>query len=146
MMIRHPEYVGEEFHVDPRNGKGEKQLKAGCELTISAQDASGKLLDNFGIVMAGPGASAKWLTNDGVKRSRSIPDGNWQTMLVYPKDNGEHLFSGVLPVRLANQQGVSIRKASLRPGLRLTGKLDDTVPRPVKNGQVVAWCLPKPAG
>ncbi len=146
MSLRHPEYVGTEVHLDPRGGGDTTVIKAGCELTFSANDYLGQPITQFAIMMAGPGRGAKWQTKDTIKRSRAIPDGKWQTMLVQSKDDGIHLFSGILPVRLADEQAVSIRNVVLKPGVRFIGKLEDSVPRPIANGQVLAWCLPKPAG
>lgn len=146
VMIRHPKYVGASVHADPRSGEATHTLHAGCELSFSARSPAGQMIDRFCVVMGGPGRGAQWLSSEGVKTSRAIPDGSWQTMLVQPKEDGYHLFSGVLPVRLADQQAVSIRNVVLRPGSRIVGTLDEAVPRPVKAGQVMAWCLPKPAG
>ncbi len=146
LSIRHPEFVSDELHIDPRDGKAIKTLKAGCELALSARDANGKAVTDFAVMMAGPGRSASWLIKEGMKRSRAIPDGKWQTMLVKPDEQGNHLFSGILPVRLAGNQHVSIRNVTLRPGLNVRGKLAEDVPRPVLGGKVIAWCVPKPAG
>ena len=144
--VTHPEFISQNLIVDPRGGKTQLTMKAGCQLTISAADPNGQTVP-FGILIAGPGRSAKWLIDDdGVHKSRAIPDGSWQTMLVSPSDDGRHLFSPVLPVRLRDQQDVNIRNLRLKHGLHLRGRLDDSVPRPVKNGKVVAHCLPKPAG
>ena len=146
LFITHSDYVGDELHVDPRDGEATKELKQGCELTFSAVDDSREPVD-IAVLMAGPGRSAKWERGDDkVVRSRAIPDGSWQTMLVSPRDDGRHLFSGILPVRLANQQAVKIRNLRIKPGFRLSGRLSDNVPRPVKNGSILANCYPKPAG
>ncbi len=146
ISLRHPEFVGTEVHLDPRGGRDTTVIKAGCELTFSANDHLGQPVSQFAIMMAGPGRGAKWQSKESIKRSRAIPDGKWQTMLVQAKEDGVHLFSGVLPVRLANEQAVSIRNVVLKPGIRFIGKLEDSVPRPIASGQVLAWCLPKPAG
>jgi hypothetical protein len=47
---------------------------------------------------------------------------------------------------LKEGQVVNLRDVPLQAGLKVTGKLVDAVPRPVKNGKVIVWCLPKPAG
>ncbi len=146
MSINHPEFVPEQLHIDPRQKTAVKEINAGCELTFSAVDSDRQALQ-IGVLMAGPGGAAMWLRDEGgVVRSRAIPDGSWQAMLVSPKEDGRHLFSGVLPVRLANRQDVKIRNLRLRPGLRIVGKLSDDVPRPVTAGRVQVRCIPKPAG
>jgi hypothetical protein len=144
-MVTHPEFISQKLSVDPRNGKTTLSMKAGCQLTISANGPSGENVP-FGMRVAGPGRSAKWLIDgQGVHKSSAIPDGSWQAMLVSPSADGRHLFSSVLPLRLRNQQAVSIRNLRLKPGLHLKGRLDDSVDRPVKNGKLIAHCLPKPA-
>ncbi len=146
IAITHAEYVKNELHIDPTVGESVKELKAGCELTVSARDASMQSTKEFGILLAGPGQSAKWIMDDqGVKRSRSIPDGQWQMMLVQPDPKGETLFSGIVPVRLKERQAVRLRDVPMRKGIRIVGALDEEVPRPVTEGTVLAWCSPKPA-
>lgn len=146
VMVRHPDFIPIEFEVDPVAGEATQQIKAGVEIAFSAIDQDNKPIEELGIWFAGPGASAKWSFRDGMFRSGAIPNGRWQVMLVAPREDGQHLFSGILPVRLAKDRRVNIRDAKLRPGLRLTGQLDAAVPRPVADGKVLAWCLPKPAG
>ncbi|MGB7343884.1 MAG: hypothetical protein WBD20_06710 [Pirellulaceae bacterium] len=146
MAFTHSQYVPAEMHIDPREGDTEKELKLGCELSFSATDPDRQPVEVHAVI-AGPGRSAKWVRDDDQTiRSRAIPDGSWQTILVSPRENGRHLFSGVLPVRLADQQDVKLRNLRLKPGLRITGHLSENVPRPVKNGRIEAYCLPKPAG
>ena len=99
LSIRHPEFVSNELHMYYRDGKAIKTLKAGCELALSARDANGKAVTDFAVMMAGPGRSASWLIKEGMKRSRAIPDGKWQTMLVKPDEQGNHLFSALCPLR-----------------------------------------------
>lgn len=145
MMVTHAEFVPDEIHIDPRLKKTTKQLEAGCELSFSAIDA-GRNPVEIGVMMAGPGRAAKWIREQGIVRSRAIPDGVWQTLVVAPRPDGRHLFSDVLPVRLRDQQRVRFHNLPLTPGLRLTGRLSDNVPRPVVDGRIQAFCLPQPAG
>ncbi|TWU01069.1 hypothetical protein [Stieleria varia] len=145
-LLSHPEYISERLDEDPRGGTAEATMKAGCQLSFSATDSNGTPVE-FGVTMAGPGRNATWsIDENGTRRSRAIPDGSWQTMLVSPGESGKHLFSGVLPIRLRDQQAVNIRNLRLTPGLRLAGKLDDSVPRPVTNGTISVYCLPRPDG
>ena len=146
LIIAHTNYVHDELHIDPRVGKSDKVIKAGCELTFSALDSNRAPVD-IGAVMAGPGRAVNWLRDDKkVIRSQAIPDGRWQTLLVSPREDGRHLFSGVLSVRLADQQNVKIRNLRLKPGLHISGSVSENVSLPVKDGIVLAHCLPKPAG
>ena len=144
--LRHPDYVGSGVEADPRSPGIKHSMVAGCPVFFNAVDQDGRPLEKFWALMAGPGRDAKWILEDGAIRTSSIPDGAWQTMLVAPQPNGRTLFSGILPTRFRQNSRVSIRGIKLKPGLRLRGKIDAVVPRPVKNGRVVAWQLPRPAG
>ncbi len=70
IAITHAEYVKNELHIDPTVGESVKELKAGCELTVSARDASMQSTKEFGILLAGPGQSAKWIMDDQGSRDR----------------------------------------------------------------------------
>lgn len=145
ISISHPEFVTVQVDVDPTQADFVQNLKAGCELTVSARDAQMRSTKTFGILMAGPGRGAKWITDEsGMKRSRAIPDGNWQMLMASPQPDGATLFSGVIPVRLKARQEVRVRDVPLRKGLRIDGHLSENVTRPVSHGHVIAWCLPKP--
>ncbi len=145
-MVTHPEFISQQWSIDPRGGKAALTMRQGCQLTFSAVDDRGDSIE-VGIMMPGPGRTPKWIEDEsGVKRSRAVPDGNWQTMLVSPRDDGQHLFSGVFSIRLRDGQAVNIRNVTLRPGLRLRGRVSDDVPRPVTGGKIVANAIPKPAG
>ena len=96
--------------------------------------------------MAGLGGQADWILKEGTISTRSIPDEPWQTMLVAPGPAGVHLFSGILPAKFSKNRPVTIRGIKLSPGLQLNGELDAQVQRPVTDGRVIAYCLPKPSG
>lgn len=145
MRFSHSDFVSDQLHVNPNESEAEKELKSGCQLTFSAVDINREPVD-IAVMMAGPGRMASWNRDDKVVSSRAIPDGSWQTILVSPRDDGRHLFSGVLRVRLADNQDVNIRNLRIKPGLQINGKLSENVTRPVKNGRVMAYCIPKPAG
>ena len=143
--IQHPDFVSSRVEFDPALEKAEHTLVEGCRTLFSCCDENGTVIENFGVFIAG-GSSVIWKHEENEMRTSGIPDGNWQTILVSPREDGIHLFSGVLPARYAKGKDVTIRKIKMRPGMQLSGALSDNVPRPVVDGKVVAWCLPKPAG
>ena len=144
MNFRHANYISEraEFAVDAE--KPEQVLRPGCRVTYSAVDDSGKAIEEFAAYISGPGYDAKWTLADGTIQSMAVPDGTWQTMLVAPQNDGITLFSGVLPARYKSGSEMTIGNVTLRPGLRVQGRLAGNVPRPISDGVVVAWCQPKP--
>lgn len=145
-QIKHTDYVQKVVHFDLGPERAEVTLKAGCEVQISAVDEkSGLAIDEFGVVMAGPAGSDMWAAaKPGGRRTRSIDDGTWQTMLVKLQDDGPTLFSGVFPLRVRPKQTVILRNLPLKPGAVLRGQLSDNVSRPV-TGYVVACSVPMPA-
>ncbi len=144
--VEHAMFVRRQLFIVPFGGTATESLKAGCELSISARDESLQPVRDFGILMAGAGRYARWVVDEqNVRRSRAIPDGVSHTMLVSPRQDGRHLFSGILPVKLREGQDVSLRNLPLRVGLRVTGFLSKKVTRPIVDGQIIAWCLPRQA-
>lgn len=143
----HSDYVYGDVEVEVQEGdKTEHTIKPGCPVLFTAQDAGGQSVSKFGAVVAGAGGQAQWKLQDGQLRSRGLPDGGWQTMLVSPQPSGQHLFSGILPVRYHQGNGVTIRDVKLTPGLELRGQVSLNVERPVVDGKVLVHCLPKPRG
>jgi hypothetical protein len=121
-------------------------MKAGCEVQLSALDPNGNQVPEFAVMMAGPLSPSYWADDGkGGRRTRSASDGAWQTMIVKPQKDGPTLFSGVLPLRVQPDQDVKIRNVKLLPGTKILGVLADNVPRPVKNGYIIATSAPKPA-
>ena len=57
--------------------------------------------------------------------------------VVHVPDNGPAWFSDVFDLVLQKRGPISI-DAELKPGVRVEGRLADNVPRPIKNGRVVA--------
>lgn len=143
--VMHAEFVRKVVHFDLGPERAEVTLKAGCEVRFSAVDPEGNPVDDFGVAMAGPYQPNSWPKADsGGRRTRSINDGTWQTMLVKLQEDGPTLFSGVLPLRVRPQQRVQVRNVRLMPGAKVRGRLSGNVPRPV-SGYVVATSVPKPS-
>ncbi len=142
--VKHPDFVTGRVEFDPELGKAEHTLIKGCRTVFSCVDDNGNAIQKFGAIVAGAGSQAVWKLDEGELRSSGLPDGSWQTMFVAPGADGVTLFSGVLPARYAKGKDVIIRNAKLRPGMRLSGALSENVPRPVIDGKVIAWCVPKP--
>lgn len=146
-QITHTDFIRKIVDFDLGPERAEVQLKPGCEVRLSAVDPEGKRVENFGVVVAGPYQPEKWAKDgEGGRRTRSISDGTWQTMLVKLQDDGPTLFSDVLPLRVRPKQTVQFRNIRLSPGARLRGRLSANVPRPVKRGYVVTTSVPQPAG
>ena len=145
-QIGHTDFVQQVVHFSLGPKLANVTLKAGCEVQFSAVDPTGKPVPDFAVMMAGPLSPSYWADDgQGGRRTRSASDGAWQTMIVKPQADGPTLFSGVLPLTVRPDQDVRIRNVKLLPGANIQGTIADNVPRPVKNGYVIATSAPKPA-
>lgn len=115
-------------------------LQSGAVVRVSAKNAGGEPLTHFDVQL--PGLS--WLnsSNDwrtvapGVKESRRVPAGPRTLRVVQP--GGTRPVGFAEPVRFAvTTVGTNSFTCSVLPGLRVTGRLDSAVPRPVANGRIV---------
>lgn len=150
-QVRHSDFVREIVHFslgpDPAGEPvttAEVELKRGCELQISAVDEQGTRIEKFAVMTSGQTGPSTWADDGkGGRRTSALDDGTWQFMLVVPRENGETLFSGLLPLRVRPDQALAIRNVKVSPGMRLIGKLSNNIPRPVKNGYVITTTVPK---
>jgi hypothetical protein len=146
-LVKHTDFVQKIVHFDLGPDKADVTLEPGCEVELSAVDTDRNSIEGFGVLMAGPYASELWADGkEGARRSRSLKDGTWQTMLVkLQKEEGPTLFSDVLALRIRSTKRVRFHNIQMRPGSKVRGTLSDNVPRPVKEGYVVSTSAPKPA-
>jgi hypothetical protein len=120
-------------------GSPEIKLKRGRVVTVRAVDADGMVLeDAFPILQNSRILGREFVKQaDGTHQSPVVNlDRRWM-QVVASVPNRPLLFSGLVDVsneRLAGADGVM--ELGLRPGVLLEGRLDDSVPRPVKNGFV----------
>jgi hypothetical protein len=145
--VEHPEFISRrvESSVDAKSAI--EEMVPGCELIASAIDPNREVIENLSVMIAGN--SPRFVSGDlpGEIRSRSIPRGRRQTMLVSAdQENGNHLFSSVRSFPFTESKKVTLRGLTLRPGMEILGKLSDEVDRPVNDGFVIAWSIPKPDG
>ncbi len=145
-QIQHTDFVQQVVHFTLGTDMPKVTMKPGCEVQLSAVDPNGKPVPEFAVMMAGSLSPSYWADDgQGGRRTRSASDGSWQTMIVKPQEDGPTLFSGVLPLRVRPDQDVKIRNVKLSAGTKILGVLADNVPRPVKNGYIIATSAPKPA-
>ena len=128
----------------------EIQLKPGVSVTISAVDEGGRpLTEPFAVMTTAMNTAPRWhRPAPDIAQGSSMSNGNHQLMLVQPNKDGQDRFSSVMTYRfnLAKEPKVVMEEIELLPGISVKGKLQAEVPRPVKNGHVIAVCIPLPAG
>ena len=95
------------------------------------------------------GGSGGWRTSGDIWQSTTsgelttsrLPPGRHHLMVIHVSPDGVRGFSPSVVIDVSNDQKVE-RDLQLKPGVSVTGVLDETVPRPVQNGKVLARFLP----
>ena len=149
-IVSHPDYIRAIARVTVSESKDfEVKLKQGVSFKLKAVDEDGKPLSKpFSVIMSGETPPENW--NDlgtGTIESKAIPNGDHQAMIVMPGTDGKTCFSEPLFMRVGEkdrEKGVRLEDVEVYTGTRLTGKISDRVPRPIRDGQVMALQAPMP--
>jgi hypothetical protein len=142
LRVDHPdhpvwmEYVGIE---------GDRRVILSDSTTIEVRahrDKETRPLNRLFPVLSGSLTSgADWAERDGVLTVRRVDlesekASRW-LRIVHVPDQGPILFSDMIDLKLRTENPISLQ-VPLKPGVRAEGRLDPQVPRPIKNGRVVA--------
>jgi hypothetical protein len=123
-------------------------MKPGIRLALQGIDENGQSLQSFTALASSDQAPKTWKPlPDGFIESHAMPLGHSQVMLVHPREDGKTCFSECWVLQLTEQDratGRVMENIEVLPGVRLDGRLAEQVPRPVKNGMVMAYCAPLP--
>lgn len=140
-VASHSDYV-QVYDTDYRVEGDEKPvvLEKGARVKVVGMLA-GKSVDIVPQVAASKGTigSDQWRPAHDGKRleSAAVPPGTVWLRAIHFREDGVPLFSK--PVEFTAEKGKSYsHELELAPGCVVTGKLDPSVPRPVRNGRVVA--------
>src|SRR5690606_25448798 len=120
-------------------------LKAGAILKISLSPDF-KAADDatlFAQVSKGYSGSTNFWSRPapGVLMTRRLDDGPQTIRAIQLSANGTAWFSDPIKIQAVPGQTNEV-VVDLKPGVTTRGRLDDTVPRPIKNGRVVAHVWP----
>ncbi len=144
--ISHPDYADSTYNdADVRAERIESlatfTLLPGAKIEISAS-ANGQPLphDHLYALWNGYTGNDRELDDSGHLKLPQLPAGPTLFRLVYLPPDGERLFSKVKHLRLKDGEHLEL-EFDLKPGLTVQGKLDNSVPRPVKAGRVVGEVL-----
>ena len=137
--------------IAAENGKPyDIALSPGVELKLSAVDEKGDpVTEPFAVMQTRTSGASRWKRPAPDKaQCRSIENGNHQIMLVQLRADDRNWFSEVLTYRFDRNQEpeVAMEDIEMRPGIAIRGQLGANVPRPIKNGRVIASHVPLPAG
>ncbi len=145
IRYKHSDFVAGEATAYLTLENTPQRLTRGCAVNLRCLDIGGKPINDFAAIMAGYANEATWTLSNSGMRSNGVPEGKWQSMLVVPSVDGRHLFSDPFDVICEVERETSL-EVKVQPGMRLTGSIASDVPRPIENGKVIAWCVPKPLG
>jgi beta-lactamase regulating signal transducer with metallopeptidase domain len=114
------------------------RLKRGRVVHVRAVDQSGTVLRKAVPLLTG---SRLWgrefvLQEDGTFKSPAVDLKRRLMRVVTAQENGPFLFSDLIDVADAQAGPDGILEVVLKPGSKLTGRLDDSVPRPISEGYV----------
>lgn len=146
LFVSHAEYCTKNVHVNVPMGDQPTiptvQLQAGVKLKIAGVDPeSGEVLTDCHVMVEGADSDEREFVTQPDGWLQSVPirkDRRWfRVVRAVPGEPPQ--FSA--PQSWTEEAGKPIEiKAVVRPGVKLTGKVSDDVPRPIANGRVVAWC------
>ncbi|MBX7167541.1 MAG: hypothetical protein K1X74_14520 [Pirellulales bacterium] len=145
--ITHPDYAGTSHtDVDVRdagqpNAVQTITLERGAQLVVMP-DAGDRVVDRQYLYLLDSAPALDYrqplkYDSDGRLLPPRVPAGTLLLRLAYLPDDGPALFSPVQQIDLANDERREIR-LTLEPCARVTGRLDDSVPRPVREGRINA--------
>jgi hypothetical protein len=153
LVLSHPDFttIFPVVPVGPKNAEPfEIRVSPGISLTLNAVDVDSKsIVGPFGVLVSGINPPMRWRSNSaGELKCQAMTPGNRQLMLVQQLDNASRLFSDAITYRFAPsaEESGTLDDIELSPGIAIRGKLSEQVPRPIKNGVVIAVHMPLPAG
>jgi hypothetical protein len=147
--VDHPRYVvfWEDRPVGDR--PADVVLQDGVLIAVRAlDDTTGRPVVAPFALISGSSFGDEWtLQDDGSLVSRAVSQQRRLLRVMHlPPDRGEPaLFSELID--LARQGGLALDlTVRVKPGVRVRGRLDEAVPRPVTNARVTAMVIGQPAG
>ncbi len=138
VQASHPEFVDDDTELQVALPNPTVVLKRGGRVEVSARLADGTQPAERLFAIDGRWSSQPWeLSKPGNLRSPVLGAEKMTVRVVYLPEDGPAQFSPPVPVTPDVDKSQTL-EVELRPGTRLIGVLDDSVPRPVTGGHVVA--------
>lgn len=139
-QIEHDDFIFFREDVDVADDPGTVMLKRGRRVAISAVSAESgeRVTADLHVLLSGGGSSDEWQTNSaGLLMSKSVAPERRLLRVVHVPADGPVLFSDVIDLNdHGDAKRILLRDIKLHPAVRLSGRLHDHVPRPVRNGTV----------
>lgn len=114
------------------------RLKRGRSIHVRAVDEAGNVLAKAVPLLAGHRVVGREFLpqQDGSFKSPSVDLKRRLMRVVSAQENGPFLFSKLTDVEYAKPDRAGVLNLVLKRGARITGRLDDSVPRPISEGYV----------
>ena len=128
-----------EFNEDqPASGSSVVAMKPGRVIRVRAVDADQKILKQAVPLLAEHRVWGREFEpqKDGTFKSPSVSLKRKLMRVAAAQDDGPMLFSELIDVATAKPSEDGVLQLTLKPGTRIEGKLDDSVPRPINEGYV----------
>jgi hypothetical protein len=147
--VEHPDYAETVYNDVPVVGPERENvatitLRPGARVTVTAYAGDQVLAaDDIYPLWSSPSHWSRELRSrlkinaEGWLELPRLPAGSELLRLVYLPDEGSAMFSGVRQLTLVDDEQYKVR-LEMRKAARVEGRLDDAVPRPVKNGRIIA--------
>jgi len=149
VSVEHPDFVNfrEDLSVDDQPAK--VQLQIGFRIAVTAVQAeTGESIkeDLYGLVSGDSRLSGWKLAENGMLVSPVFePSKTWfRVMKIVP--DAPILYSELIEIDPTDRSRVLLRDIKLAKGTRVVGRLDDSIPRPILNGQVAVWIVRSGSG
>ncbi|MDR3458616.1 MAG: M56 family metallopeptidase [Verrucomicrobiae bacterium] len=144
--VSHPEYCSEVNQGYPVDGSGKPiHLVKGIVLEVTGYYGKDRQPVTEFVPTLGQDGAGKddWQTNEnGVYNFRQLAAGGHLVQLMGRLPAGEIVYSDSI-VFTAEPGKTNHFDLEMSPGIRIEGRLDDNVPRPVKNGRVLIAVRPR---
>ena len=142
--VTHPEYCPVDESSYPVDGSAQPViLPKGVTLNVSGRINGGKIQKDLYPEVPGLAQDVWQRQPDGsFATHRLMPGPHYLRLVYFPEQGpGPVCFSEAVRVRAEKGQAYTY-DLELKPGVRLEGRLDASVPRPVKNGSVMVNAYP----
>ena len=141
LNVTHPEFIMFDADRNVKDDPAKVALERGFRIAATAVDEAGERIktDIYGITS---GSAGKWsLKNNGMLVSPTMKKDDCLLRIVQIEEGQPIKFSERIKVEPGAGRRVMLKDHQLSLGVRVEGKLDESVKRPVINGRVAAYIV-----
>ena len=145
LKVTRPNFVARATDISVHATEPKLQLERGYRIALTAIDAQSqeRIKTNLYAVTSFQ-TKGKWqLAKNGMLASPTLARVPCIVRLVHFTDGQPTLFSKWIEIKPDQRDRILKKDVKLSLGVRVEGKLDDAVPRPIRNGYVSAFCARK---